>query len=168
VAFRLWGVGRSDLLSYAAIVSWPPGSRTQQLTAYQAVPFTGWVAAIVRGRSGIRTRDELPRTRFQDERPKPLGDPAMAAERIRRERREWGSDPQGPFGLGGFRDRCRRPTLGLPLRAVPFGAGRGAVADGAGVEPAHDSRRGSRFPAGHLSSRSTIQAESGRLGRHGR
>ena len=78
-----------------------------------------------------------------------------------RGRKEWGSDPQGPCGLGGFRNRCRRPTLGLPFHTgspVPE-----RMASGSNARTAR--RRGRCFPSRPLTSRAAIQeylAPSGR------
>jgi hypothetical protein len=104
------------------------------------------------------------------------GRPSMIAEgfRLRRDagsavgpgggarlRKEWGSDPQGPCGLGGFRNRCRRPTLGLPFHTgspVPE-----RMASGSNARTAR--HRGRCFPSRPLTSRAAIQeylAPSGR------
>jgi hypothetical protein len=95
--------------------------------------------------------------------PSPIGlriQSQLRMERREPQRKEWGSDPQGPCGLGGFRNRCRRPTLGLPFQ----GNSDSYRADGERIERPHGSSpwpllskqapypSGShpeRFPGGH-------------------
>jgi hypothetical protein len=160
---------RSFSLGPSAVIGRQPASRTRRLSAHQADPFTGWVAARGCGRS--RTCKAVKLAGFQSRFRQPIGLRILSGEGEARTHKA--------VKLAGFRIRCRRPTLGLPLhgRAPPdlrinrshLRAKAALAADGAGLEPAHGLRRGLRFPAGHLAnSVSHPPAESGAFEAHAR